>query len=227
VSAWGAVIHQAQVRVVNDAIRDFGAQQVLEVAPGPARLSCDVVGFQEGILCDANESMLRIARQRLSRQRSGAAGGRWSLVQGDGFRLPFAGPFDLIYTFRFIRHFELHDRAALYAQIRSLLREGGIFILDAVNVVTSLPLRAKEGLNKYPVYDELYQRDDLVKELNAHGFEVLSLTDVLRHATWQQKIQIYVAPRSHGLAKGLMELLEHVPGQPLEWVITCRKKPCG
>jgi ubiquinone/menaquinone biosynthesis C-methylase UbiE len=220
VSAWGAVLHAAQVDVVNSVIRTHGVKQVLEIAPGPARLSRDVSGFERGFLCEFNESMLQVARKRLE-----GAPGRWRLIRADGFRLPLRpqARLDLVYTFRFIRHFEAEDRALLYHEIRSVLKAGGLFIFDAVNVKVGVPARVQDGLAAYPIYDEFYTREALDRELIQHGFTPMSVTPVIRHMTLQQKIQVLVGPRSNALARRLIALLEHVPGNPLEWVVVCRK----
>jgi SAM-dependent methyltransferase len=223
-NAWGSVVHETQVRVVNTAIRAHRVKRVLEIAPGPARLSCDIVGFEQGYLCEFNSAMLRVARSRLSlTPHALRPTPPWRLIRGDAFHLPVRGPVDLIYTFRFIRHFMAGDRAILYSQIRSVLKEGGLLIFDAVNESVAGPWRLKDGLDKYPVYDELYRRDAFVEELAAHGFRVLSLTEVIRHMSLQQWTQVTIGPRSHELAKRLIRLLEHVPGQPLEWIAVCQK----
>lgn len=221
-SAWGSVVHAAQVTLVNDLVRDHQVKRVLEIAPGPARVSSEIVGFDRGYLCEFNQSMLTVARRRLK-----GSGGRWRLVQGDGFQLPFkpALDLDLVYTFRFVRHFEMHDRATIYQQVRSVLRDGGLFVFDAVNVKVGLPARQREGHDHYPIYDEFYTPASLREELASHGFTLLSLTDVMRHMTAQQQIQVLVGPRSFGLARRLISWLEYLPGQPLEWVAVCRKTP--
>jgi SAM-dependent methyltransferase len=219
-SAWGSVLHAVQVRAVNDAIRQHGVRRVLEIAPGPGRLSADVSGFSEGYLCEFNEAMVQVARRRVA-----GMGSHWRLVRGDGFHLPFtpAARFDMVYTFRFIRHFESADRTKLYHQIQSVLKPGGLFVFDAVNVNVDLPARTRNGPDTSPIYDVFYTRDELRDELRAHGFEPVGHVDVIRHLRLQRWIQVVVAPRSHALARRMIASLERVPGDPLEWVVTCRK----
>jgi SAM-dependent methyltransferase len=219
-SAWGSVMHAAQVRVINDVIRRHRAKRVVEIAPGPARLSQDVSGFERGYLCEFNDSMLEVARRRLA-----TSDGRWRLVRGDAFRLPFQGTAfaDLVYTFRFIRHFEMADRAALYAQIRSILKPGGLFVMDAVNVRVGLPERHRDGLALHPIYDEFYDQPTLTTELRKQGFTPLAMVDVIRHMRLQQLIQVLVGPRANELARRMIAALEYVPGDPLEWVVVCQK----
>jgi ubiquinone/menaquinone biosynthesis C-methylase UbiE len=219
-SAWGSVLHAAQVRVVNDAIRRHRVKRVLEIAPGPARLSHDVSGFDRGYLCEFNDSMLQVARRRLN-----GHAGRWRLVRGDAFQLPFGADtaVDMVYTFRFIRHFEADRRAGLYNQIRSVLRPGGLLVFDAVNVDVGLPARLKDGLEKNPIYDEYYRPDSLRAELQQHGFTLLSTTEVIRHLAIQNWVQVLVAPRTNALARAMIQALEYVPGRPLEWIVVAQK----
>jgi SAM-dependent methyltransferase len=211
-SAWGAVLHSAQTGLVNDVIRRYGVRTVLEIAPGPARLSADVSGFERGYLCEYNDSMISVARRRLPKDS------RWTIVRGDGFHVPFQpGRFDLAYTFRFIRHSELPERTALYRQIRDALAPRGLFIFDAVNV------RWRRA-GDLPIHDALYSREELLQELRDHGFTPLSLTDVIKHLPLQHKIQILIGPRSRSLANLLIRGLERIPGSsPLEWVVVCQR----
>jgi SAM-dependent methyltransferase len=219
-SAWGSVMHAGQLKVINDVIRAHGVKRVLEIAPGPARLSREVTGFEKGYLCEFNDSMVQVARRRIAGRPA-----PWRIVRGDAFHLPFgtAAHLDLVYTFRFIRHFEAPEREAIYRQIRSVLKPGGLLIFDAVNVRVGLPSRQRDGLEHHPLYDEFYEPGALQEELTRHGFTPLSLTDVIRHMRVQQWIQVLVGPRSSGLARQLIALLERVPGDPLEWVVVCRK----
>lgn len=221
-SAWGSVVHAAQVKVVNDVIREHHVKRALELAPGPARVSRDVVGLEHGYLCEFNDSMLRVARRRLA-----GAAVAWQIVRGDAFHLPFkpALDLDMVYSFRFVRHFEADHRAALYRQVRSVLKDGGLFVFDVVNVKVGLPAQIRDGRDKYPIYDEFYTPDALKQELVQNGFTLLFLTDVMRHMTLQQRIQVLVDPRSNRLARCLISWLEYLPGQPLEWVAVVRKTP--
>jgi SAM-dependent methyltransferase len=221
-SAWGSVVHAAQVTLVNGLIEAHRVKRVLELAPGPARLSKEITGFERGYLCEFNESMLTVARRRLC-----GTDRRWRLVRGDGFQLPLKPGLDLdmVYTFRFVRHFEMHDRAVIYQQVRSVLKDGGLFVFDAVNATVGLPARRREGQEHYPIYDEFYTPASLRDELLEHGFTLLSLSDVMRHMSVQQQIQVLLGPRSFGLARRLISWLEYLPGQPLEWIAVCQKMP--
>jgi ubiquinone/menaquinone biosynthesis C-methylase UbiE len=218
----GAMLHDQQLACLGRAIRANRSARVLEIAPGPARLTADVAGelVQRGTLVDASWEMLEECRARLT-----AAGHRkWRLVQGDAFQLPFSRPFDLVYTFRLIRHFDHADRMLLYAGIARLLGPGGLLIFDAVNHAAAATIRQGAG-GACQHYDALLTRDRIADELEAAGFRLLRLDDIQRHYRVLYQLQILVAPRSKWLARAAMNLVGRLPGgQPLEWVVTCERR---
>src|SRR5438132_1235873 len=130
---------------------------MLEIAVGPGRLSAEVGAASVMVGLDGSPNMLAEARRRTR-----ARGQAWNFVRGDGFRLPFAsGSIDLIYTIRFLRHFDRAGRDTIYRELTRVLRPGGHLVLDAQNRLVSLPHRLKQGLHTYKVYDELWLRDAL------------------------------------------------------------------
>jgi SAM-dependent methyltransferase len=208
---------------VAEAIQQTGARHVLEIAPGPARLTAEIAPLLTGgtlTLLDASAQMLGEARRRLV----DAHCRNTRCVLGDAFNLPFQRPFDLVYTFRLIRHFEAADRGRLYGQAARLLRPGGVLVFDAVNEVVSAPIRAAARPGEYEHYDALLRPDALRAELKAAGFETLSLRGVQHRYSLLSQLQVLVAPRSRGIARAAMEIVDRAGGgEPLEWIVTCRR----
>ena len=215
----GALLHDRQVSAVASVIERQNPARVLEVAPGPARVTGDVarrVG-RRWTLIDASAQMLGQARRNLE------GGEQWTLIQGDAFSLPVAGPFDLLYSFRFVRHFELPERQRFYREAVRVLRPGGLFVFDAVNELVSAPLRAANP-EEYAHYDALLRPDQLRAELKAAGLEVVSLAGVQHRYSMLRQLQLLVSPRSRRLARAAMELVDSLPGgTPLEWIVVCRR----
>jgi ubiquinone/menaquinone biosynthesis C-methylase UbiE len=217
----GAMVHDLQLASLRRAIRTTELRRVLEIAPGPARLTVDLAADfgRPGTLVDASFEMLMEARARLS--AAGHSG--WRLVHGDAFQLPFRGPFDLIYTFRLIRHFDDGDRARLYAGISRLLRPGGLLVFDAVNESVARDVRSSAG-SACEHFDALLTPERIEMELRNAGFRLLHLDDVQRRYPLLYQLQVLVAPRSKRLARAAMEVVARVPGgRPLEWVVTCAR----
>jgi ubiquinone/menaquinone biosynthesis C-methylase UbiE len=218
----GALLHHRQLEVLKRVIRSLRPGRVLEIAPGPGRLTVGVAPLlRRGLtIVDASEPMLKEALVRL-RRSDGAAP---ALVQADAFNLPFSTSFDLVYTFRLIRHFALSDRARLYSEIARLLRPGGLLVFDAVNETASAPLRAKAPPDEYRHYDALTKPEDLRAELQQAGFDGPTLIGVQHRYPILARLQVLVAPRSRLVARGAMEAVDRwTGGEPLEWIVTCRR----
>lgn len=217
----GALLHRRQVDLLKQVIGQHRPGRVLEIAPGPARLTTEIAPIlQKGMtLVDASAQMLDQARQRLS-----AVDNRARFVQGDAFNLPFQAEFDLVYAFRLIRHFETPDRLRLYRQIARMLRPAGVMVFDAVNEVVSARVRAKAQPGEHRHYDAVLRRETLAAELRQAGFESKFVGVQHRYSLLTQ-LQILVAPRSRPLARGAMEIIDRFGGgEPLEWVVICRRE---
>jgi SAM-dependent methyltransferase len=217
----GALLHARQIRALQRVIDLTQPNRILEIAPGPARLTVDLVPRHGGtiFLVDASAAMLNEARRRLSE-----VGVRSHCVQGDVFQLPVQSTFDLVYSFRLIRHFDDNDRVRIYAEIARVLRPGGVLVLDAVNEAVSAPLRAHSDPGEHRHFDALFRRDGLKAELSSAGFEIVSLEGAQRRYPVLYRIQTLIAPRSSPVARAVMEAVDRLPGgQPLEWTVVCRR----
>jgi SAM-dependent methyltransferase len=220
-SPLGAMLHARQTGVLRQLIRDRSIRRAAEIAPGPARVTVDIAPLLDQVtVVDASAQMLAQARSRLSQR---GVANRVRLIQADAFRLPLSARFDLVYTFRLIRHFQRDDRVKLYQQIAGILAPRGWLVFDAVNEAVSAPLRARAKPGEYEHFDALTRPAELEEELRESGFEVVSLRGVQRRYPMLLRCQIYLAPRSPGLARAAMEIIDRTGGEPLEWVVACRR----
>ena len=217
---FGAVLHERQVSFLQQVIEQLPAGRVLDLAPGPARLSAECTPLGLAVAMDASLNMLRAARQRLV-----ASGNTWQLVQGDGYQLPFtAASFDLVYSIRFIRRFDRPRRDALYAEIKRVLKPDGFFIMDAQNRTVALPHRMARGLENYPVYDELFLRHELIGELEENGFKVSRLKGIMRCFALQFQLSRLRRLRLSGPARWIIRALECTHDRnPSTWMVLCQK----
>jgi SAM-dependent methyltransferase len=213
----GSVLHARQVAYLNRVIAELSPSRVLELAPGPARLSAELRQVPVAVGMDMSPRMLAEARRRTR-----ARGLAWHLVRGDGFALPFASrSFDLVFSVRFVRRFEPAPRRQLYAEIARVLRPGGHVVLDAQNRLVAGPHR--EGRTGYPVYDELWRREELVAELESAGFRVRHLEGIMRRFAWQWRLHRLRRFRLGGPARLLIRALEWTSdANPSTWMVLCQ-----
>lgn len=214
----GALLHARQRDYLRALVRQFSPRSILEIAPGPARLTLELAD-RPGIAIDASPEMLSEARWRM---RSHGVH-LWRFVQGDVFDLPFAATFDLIYSFRLVRHFDRADRERIYKEVVRVLRPGGLFVFDAVNEKVSRPIRLRAKPGEYAHYDALFTEAELRSELEANGLAPVALQGVQHRFPLLGRIQTLAAPRSRTIARFAMELVDRSGGAPLEWIVTCRR----
>jgi ubiquinone/menaquinone biosynthesis C-methylase UbiE len=209
------ILHHRQVSFVNRVVSSQTPERVLEIAPGPGRLTRDLRVKGTIICLEYNKGMIELGSASCSDMT------RW--VRGNAFQLPFSQVFDLVYGFRFVRHFHRQDRQELYGEISRVLRPGGYFVMDAVNERVSRSLRQAHP-ERYPVYDKLYRPDELRQELNEAGLNVVTLHPVQKYLRWQYRSQILLGPRSNRLNRLIIRTLEKLPGKEgLEWIVLCRR----
>lgn len=215
------VLHRSQIRFLNRVLASRSPRAVLEIACGPGRLTAELGAVRLGVAVDASPAMLETARQRLNGSAS-----HWSFLRTDAFRLPFrAAAFDAVYTLRFVRHFQLSDRQRLYAEIRRVLRPGGILMIDALNRDVSLPYRIKRGVENYPIYDVLYRRAEIEAELGAAGFHMLAVESIIKHPRLQRRLNRLRRIKLGRMAGVLIRFLESIPGSnPTDWMLLCEKQ---
>jgi ubiquinone/menaquinone biosynthesis C-methylase UbiE len=218
---FNSVLHMQQVAFVRRTIRRLQPARVLDLAPGPARLSAEISVPGLGVATDASLNMLLEARRRIE-----SHGTVWELALGNGYHLPFASAsFDLVYSLRFVRRFDGAHRRLLYQEITRVLKPGGSFIMDAQNRAVALPHRIARGLEKYPVYDELFLRSDLITELEGNGFRVSQIEGMMRRFTLQFRLNRLRHVRLSGVARLLIRALECTNDRnPSTWMVLCTRR---
>jgi ubiquinone/menaquinone biosynthesis C-methylase UbiE/glycosyltransferase involved in cell wall biosynthesis len=217
----GAVQHRIQFQTLNDAIKHYKVRNILEIACGPARLTAELSGFEKGVAIDNSHEMLSLAKRIVPNIS------QWTFLRADAFNLHLNQKFDLIYSFRFLRHFTLIDRRKIYTTVTNLLNESGLFIFDAVHYDKQNFVKYCERKGDIPIYDEIYSKTDLlITELELAGFEVLELKKLVRHFYIQAAIsRVTHVLRLNAIGEHIINLFEDLDyGRPLEWIVICRKK---
>ena len=224
VLAWQRLLHETQVQFLRQSIQLFKPDNILEIAPGPARLSTELVEIRNGTMLENSQEMINVARVRLQECE---LLDRWIVVQGNAFESKDCpGPFDFIYTFRFIRHFDEEHRMRLYAAIHSRLKPHGILMFDVVNSTYNIqgqPSSAAKQSGALAVFDAGYTVQQFHAEMNTAGFEVLSMYPAVRHFRLQSWISSKLYDRAPDSSRSFVRILEAIPSRsPLEWIAICR-----
>ncbi len=215
----GRYIHKKQSEFVNWVVNKYKIKSLLELGCGPGRISKEIKNVKLAYGVDTSEAMLKIARK--------VSNPNWKFKKMDAFNLSFKrNTFDLVVTFRFLRHFKKKERIKLYNGIRKVLKKNGLLIFDAVNYNKEYYVRKRVGFEKYLIYDKLYKKEELLRELENNGFKVRKLVGVCNHLytiTLVSKLFSFLHLNFLGVL--LIRLIEKFPSKnPEEWIVLCQKK---
>ncbi len=124
------------------------------------------------VAMDASKAMLNLVQERFRDVVN------LEVKEGDYFIDPVEGEFDVITTFRYIRHFPYKDRVRLYEKIRSNLKQDGWLIFDVPNVRYECPQRLANGWGNFNIYDVFWSEKSIIRELTENGFRIGGLMPV-------------------------------------------------
>ncbi len=219
--------HQQQITILNQIIEQYQPKTILEFAPGPARLTTDLITptTTTGTSIDFSDEMLTLAKARMTQHHPTKS---WIFLHSDILNspLPLKQPANLLFTIRFLLHFHTDDRKKIYAQAHKHLAENGLLVFECMNKTIINPLRIILGKSRYIVYDKLYTKKEIIKELEENNFTLLKMYPILNHFYIQSLLsRPFKLLKQHNRAEKIISLLEKIPSsQPYEWLILARKK---
>lgn len=82
------------------------------------------------------------------------------------------GIFNLISGMNFINHLDYTERRKAYTRVKTMLENDGLFVFNGFDSVMGIKLRAVEGWEKFPIYEALWTREQLIAELEENGFKI-------------------------------------------------------
>lgn len=217
--------HQREVAVANEILSRSRPTRVLDLALGTGRVSKLLKGFDAGFGIDINQKMLLKSRETI--HRNDKTNQKWSLVMADAFQLPFKdGSFNAIVAFRFVRHFRYEDRKVILQEVRRVLASGGYFIFEALNEnMGDFAIRIA-GIDQYRIYDELWGKDSLTREMDEMGLQIESLLPILNRFRLLWMVSRGLLKLNLNLFTSfILEIINQFPSyRSYEWGVVCQKR---
>lgn len=213
--------HWRQVQFIHEVIQALEAPVVVEVAPGPARLTAHIGPVGLGCAVDTSLAMLAQSRARLR----GIGKGAWDFVVGDGFQLPLKdGVADVVISFRFLWHFHRDQRSSLLAEMNRILNPRGTLIMDAPNAHFRSWFARKDPRGT-PVPAFPWSLSDLIQELRDSDLEIARALGNMNQRNLQDLASGLHRLRLSRLSTFTISLLERLPSSSSEeWLIACVKQ---
>ncbi|MDI3260689.1 MAG: class I SAM-dependent methyltransferase [Sinobacteraceae bacterium] len=128
-SKYGRAFRVAHRRLVSEMLLHRGVGEcAVDVASGTGQLlPCLMTRADRVIACDLTPEMLLVSRQAQGNERV-------AYVQADALRLPFPdASFDMAVSSRFLHLFPLEQQTKILAELRRILRPGGMVVVDFYN----------------------------------------------------------------------------------------------
>ncbi|MGN0621991.1 MAG: hypothetical protein ACI4I9_08990 [Porcipelethomonas sp.] len=85
--------------------------------------------------------------------------------------------YDVVTGFGYVNHLKYSERKKLYERVKGMLSEEGVFIFSAKSSRTGIKLRAAEGWKGFEMYEALWTKNQLVRELEENGFRLCYLVN--------------------------------------------------
>ncbi len=139
---------------------------ILDIAPGDGRIVQEDIKYGHCLAADSSGEMLRVLCRRFPDEEN------LETIQLDYLEDTLEEKFDVVTTFRYIRHFEYTTRCKIYSKIRNNLKEDGILIFDVPNIRLETKVRDATGWEKYNIYDMFWTAESMSRELEQNGFRV-------------------------------------------------------
>jgi len=157
--------------------KSAGQLELMDIAAGEGRISEVLYGFGNLTVIENSPPMLKIIKDNLAINSDNSL----TLLEADFLNMDpkeYDSKFDIVTTFRFIRHFEYPYRHEIYARIRRLLKPGGLLLFDVPNKYTEILLRNRLGWDKFNIYDVFWTKESIREELLANGLALQNLIEV-------------------------------------------------
>ena len=163
-----------------DSLRIAASDHILDVGSGiggPARYLCDRFGCRvTGI--DLTAEFCEVARHL---NRLLGFEGKVKFEQGDALRMPFPdATFDGAYSMNVSMN--IADKAALYREIRRVLKPGAWLVLSEIAKGAGAPMDYPTPWARTAQTSFLATQDETIRTLQAAGFEIVQSRDTLQQA---------------------------------------------
>ncbi|RED57640.1 methyltransferase domain-containing protein [Cohnella lupini] len=139
----------------------------LDIASGDGRILREIVNFGRVTAVENSRFMISVSTKKLQDPS------KVTFIETDFFEFSTEERYDIITAFRFIRHFDYHDRRILYRKLYSLVKDDGIIVVDFPDKRAETQLRAHMGWGSFHVYDVFWNNYEIIDELNQNGFKIL------------------------------------------------------
>jgi 2-polyprenyl-3-methyl-5-hydroxy-6-metoxy-1,4-benzoquinol methylase len=163
---------RVSIDIAFESIRPNNDLRILDIASGDGRIVQEDIKYGLCTAADSSQAMLNIVQSRYG------STGKVITKQCDFFVDSIEDKYDVITTFRYIRHFDYLQRKQVYKKIWDSLSEGGMLVFDAPNIRYAMQDRSKGNWGEFNIYDVFWTEETISQELISNQFTLKYLIPV-------------------------------------------------
>ncbi|SHK68100.1 Glycosyltransferase involved in cell wall bisynthesis [Anaerocolumna jejuensis DSM 15929] len=137
--------------------------KILDIACGDGRIVQENLKYGSCTAVDSSQAMLNIVKNRYGHNNV-------KTQICDFFIDSIEDKFDVITTFRYIRHYDYAQRKSIYHKIWNTLNDEGMLVFDAPNIRYAMKERNGDNWGYYNIYDVFWTEETIKKELSDNNF---------------------------------------------------------
>ncbi len=174
----GKLVDKREKALIKKIVEKKKPGMILEIACGTGRITSILRGFR-GIAIDSSSEMIKVAERTVNSMN-------WSFQEGNATELGFKEKFDIVVSFRLLRHLGLDEQKKVFLESKKALKKDGLLIFDALNCDRGVIAKGMERLfllgrflkaffkmeRVVTVYDFYYRYPKLKQVLEECGFEL-------------------------------------------------------
>lgn len=146
--------------------------KILDIASGDGRIVQEDIKYGMCVAIDSSQAMLDVILQKYGQTE------RVITRLCDLFTDTLEDKFDVVTTFRYIRHFDYKERKLIYEKIKKCLNDKGKLIFDVPNLRYAMKDREKGNWGDFNIYDVFWTEDTIIRELSSNHFVVKYLIPI-------------------------------------------------
>lgn len=163
---------RVSIRAILEKYYSSKSLNILDIASGDGRIVQENIKYGKCLSTDTSKAMLDIVESRFIDSEN------IETQICDYFIDKIKHEFDVITTFRYIRHFDYPQRQHLYKKIKDNLKDNGLLIFDAPNIKYAMQDKSDGNWRNYNIYDVFWTAESITSELRQNGFEVKHLVPI-------------------------------------------------
>ena len=163
---------RATIRIAISSMNNDKNREIMDIASGDGRIVQELIKLGICTSIDSSKAMQDIVIEKFY------STGKLKTRICDYFSDDIEETFDIITAFRYIRHYDYHQRKVIYKKLYNNLKDNGLLLFDAPNIRYAMKNREQGNWYDFNIYDVFFDEDSILVEMEENNFRLKCLIPV-------------------------------------------------